>query len=231
MAEPLSLFNSSAHVDYEQGWNSFRDCGQLFIGAVDVLNMTEKDLVNGVGLCVTFLPQLIGIKPILLGTWFGGSRIRMNEIPDFEDAVASFKHFLTEQGQPSKILWVFREDIWKQSPTDVVLRIPSQIKNLALAKKIFAEGRKKGLVDVQAIASVDYKVATTVWFPKFSAEELQGWNRGMKLSIAEPLPRAKSVGRLRWLCFRLQPNFRHYQRSELSVGTKAWAACSNAERL
>ena len=152
----------------------------------------------------------------------------MNDIPEFEDAVASFRLFLAEQGHPDKILWVFREDIWKRSPSDVVLRFPSQIRNLALARNVFAEGRKKGLIDIHAIASVDDKVATTVWFPKFTHEEIQGWNSGMKLSIAHPLPSAKSVGGLRWLCFRLQPKFRHYQHGEFGVGTKAWAAVKSA---
>ena len=155
----------------------------------------------------------------------------MNDIPDFEDAVASFRHLLAEEGLPSTIFWVFREDIWKRSPIDVALRFPSQIRSLALAKKVFAEGRKKGLVDIHAIASIDDKVAATVWFPKFTGEEIQGWNRGMKLSIADPLPNAKSVGRLTWLCFRLQPKFRHYQRCELRVGTKAWAAAQSAKGL
>lgn len=147
----------------------------------------------------------------------------MNDIPSFEDAVASFEHFLTEQGYPSKILWVFREDIWKRSSTDVVLRFPSQIKNQALVKKVFGEGRQKGLVDVHAIAMVADMTAATVWFPKFTDEEIQGWNRGMKLSIAQPLPKAKSVGGLMWLWFRLHPKFRQYQRCEFGVGTKAWA--------
>ena len=152
----------------------------------------------------------------------------MNDIPDFKDAVASFEHFLAEEGHPSQILWVFREDIWRRSSSDVVFRFPSQIENLALAQRVFAEGRKKGLVDVHAIASVDDKVVATVWFPKFAHEEIQGWNRGMKLSIADPLPNAKSVGGLKWLCFRLQPKFRHYQRWEVGVGTKAWAAAESA---
>jgi len=155
----------------------------------------------------------------------------MHDIPEFEDAVASFRHFLAEQGHPSTIFWVFREDIWRRSPIDVVLRFPSQIRNLALAKKVFAEGREKGLVDIHAIASVDDKVAATVWFPKFTDEEIQGWNSVMKLSIADPLPSAKSVGRLRWLCFRLQPKFRHYQRCESGVGTKAWAAAKSAKEF
>ena len=148
----------------------------------------------------------------------------MTEIPDFESAVASFRRFLEEQGHPSGILWVFREDIWKRASDDVVLRFPSQAKNLALAKKVFDEGRRKGLVNVHAIATVDDRVAATVWFPKFPGEEVQGWDRGMKLSIAEPLLRAKAVGAFRWLSFRLHPQFRHYQRAEWTVGTKAWAA-------
>ena len=146
----------------------------------------------------------------------------MNDIADFEAAVASFREFLAEEGRLSKIVWVFREDIWKRSD-HVVFRSSSQIKNAALAKKVFEEGRRKGLVNIHAIATVNDQVLATVWFPKFAGEEAQGWSRGMKLSIAHPLPLAKSVGRLRWLYCRLQPEFRHYQRFELCVGTRAWA--------
>ena len=148
----------------------------------------------------------------------------MKDIPSFEEAVASFKHLLTEQGHPSKILWVFRDDIWRRSSSDVVLRFPFQTRNLALAKKVFVDGRKKGLVDVYAIATIDDMTAATVWFPKFTNEEIQGWDRGMKLSIAQPLPKAKAVGGLTWLWFRLHPGFRQYYRCEFGIGTKAWAA-------
>lgn len=148
----------------------------------------------------------------------------MNDIPKFEDAVASFHHFLTENGHTGDVIWVFREDVWKRSPTDVLVRYPPARTNLALAQKVFAEGRERGLVDVHAIAATSDKIAATVWFPKFPNEEIQGWNQGMKLSIAQPLPRAKIVGRLRWLFFWLLPRFRHYQNWELWVGTKSWAA-------
>jgi hypothetical protein len=148
----------------------------------------------------------------------------MNEIPAFEDALESFRRFLSESGKPTNICWVFREDIWKRSPTDVAVRLPSQTKNLVLAKKVFEEGREKGLVEVRAIATMHNRVAVTIWFPKFSGEEIQGWDRGMKLSIAEPLPRANIVRSIQWLLFRLRPPFGHYQRFELWVGTKPWAA-------
>ena len=97
----------------------------------------------------------------------------MNDVPEFEDAVVLFRNFLAEEGLPANVFWVFREDIWKRSPGDVVLRFPSHVKNLALAKKVFAEGRKNGLVEIRAIASIDDKVAATVWFPKL-LEEVQG---------------------------------------------------------
>ena len=155
----------------------------------------------------------------------------MNDIPDFEHAVRLFRDFLAKEGHPSTVLWVFRDDIWKRSPADVVLRLPSQTKNLALAEKVFAEGCNKGLVDVHAIATIGGKVAATVWFPKFGGEEGQGWDRGMKLSIAQPLPNAKAVGRLRWLWFRRQPKFQHYQRWESMVGTKAWALSNVDNKL
>jgi hypothetical protein len=148
----------------------------------------------------------------------------MNDIPDFEEARESFRRFLVECGHPANIFWVFREDIWKRSRTDVVLRFPEQTINQVLARKVFDDGRTKGLIDIHAIATVGDKVAATVWFPKFADEEIQGWDRGMKLSIAEPLPLAQITGPLRWLCFSLLPQFRRYQRCELWVGTKVWAA-------
>ena len=148
----------------------------------------------------------------------------MPRIIDFDDALDSFRRFLREEGHSTNILWVFREDIWKQPPARVVLTLPSQKKNLALSRKVFEEGRGKGLVEIHAIASVGDEVAATVWFPKFTGEEVQGWSGGLKLSIARPLPEGEVVGHLRWSWFRLRPQFRHYQRVETSVGTKTWAA-------
>jgi hypothetical protein len=148
----------------------------------------------------------------------------VNDIPNFEDAVKSFRRFLTQSGHPAEIVWVFREDVWKRSPTDVAVRYPPSSDNLTLIQKVFAEGRERGLLDMHAIAVTPNSVAATVWFPRSPEDELQGWNRGMLLSIAEPLPRAKLVGRLRWMFYCLVPRFRHYQNAELWVGTKSWAA-------
>lgn len=142
---------------------------------------------------------------------------------NFENALKAFRWFLAEQGHPTNIFWVFRDDIW-QRPASLELRFPSLKKNLVLAQKVFDEGTRKGLVSVHAIATAGDMVAASVWFPKFDGEEVQGWHRGLKFSIAEPLPVANLVGPLRWSFFRLKPQFRHYQRFEGLVGTRAWAA-------
>lgn len=142
----------------------------------------------------------------------------------FDDAVASFQNFLKEQDHPTEIFWVFRDDIWQRSQSEVLIRYPTTSENLVLVQKVFGEGCEKGLVDIYAVATASGRVAATVWFPKFAAEEVQGWDCGMKLSIAQPLPRATIVSPLRWWFFRFVPRFRHYQNFEWTVRTKRWAA-------
>jgi hypothetical protein len=142
----------------------------------------------------------------------------------FHDAVASFRNFLKENGHPTEILWVFRDDLWQCSQTEVLVRYPTSSENFVLAQKVFGEGCEKGLVDIYAVAIAADQVATTVWFPKFAGEDVQGWDCGMKLSIAQPLPRARIVNPLRWWFFRFAPRFRHYQNFEWTVRSKRWAA-------
>ena len=148
----------------------------------------------------------------------------MIDIPDFEEAVSSLRQFLMENGHPAKIVWIFRDDLWKRSVSEVFVRVPSQPKNLALAKKVFNEGRTKGLVDVHAVAIAGDAAAATVWFPRTSDDEIQGWDRGMKLTISRPLLRAKTFGSFRWWLFSFLGGFRHYQAHEFTIGTRNWAA-------
>jgi hypothetical protein len=148
----------------------------------------------------------------------------MNDIPDFAEALTQFRHFLGEEGNPSDLFWVFRDDVWKLSPTEVWIKYPPSRQNIRLAEKVFVEGREKGLVEIHAVAVAGRQIAATVWFPKYEHEEVQGWNRGMKLSISEPLPCAKTTGALSWSLLRFLPRFRQYQKADMSIGTIAWAA-------
>jgi hypothetical protein len=147
----------------------------------------------------------------------------MYDLCSLENAVASFKRFLRDNGHPTEVFWVFRDDVWKR-PNDVLINCHSASQNLVLAQKVFDEGRERGLVEVHAVATAGDRVAATVWFPKFPDEQVQGWDGGMKLSISQPLPRATIIGPLRWFFFRFAPLFRHYQKAEWTIGSKSWAA-------
>jgi hypothetical protein len=141
----------------------------------------------------------------------------------FEDTVASFQNFLKESGHPSNLIWVFRDDIW-QRPETVLVKYPTSPANKLLAQKVFNEGCVKGLISINAIAATDDEVAATVWFPKFTGEEVQGWDGGIKLSIDDPLPRATFIKPTRWLFMQFLPQFRQYQQREWTIGTQQWAA-------
>ena len=76
----------------------------------------------------------------------------MNDIPDFAEALTRFRRVLGENGHPSDLFWVFRDDVWKLSPRKVWIKYPSSRHNINLAEKVFSEGRQKGLVDIHAVA-------------------------------------------------------------------------------
>jgi hypothetical protein len=132
----------------------------------------------------------------------------MNELPDFAEAVEVFRRFLADSGHPDRVIWVFRDDLWKRSLTQVLIKYPLGRENAFLAQKVFADGRACGLVEIKALAASSDKVAATVWFPKYPEEEVQGWDQGMKLSIIQPLAQARLVGAWRWRLIQFLPLFK-----------------------
>jgi hypothetical protein len=147
----------------------------------------------------------------------------MSDIPDFREAVVRFRHFLLTTGHSAEVFWVFRDDLWQWSPTDICVKYPPPVINVNLVQKVFTEGRERGLVEIRAVATVAQKVAASVWYPKYASEEIQGWSDGLKLSISRPLPDAKIIGKLRWRLLRFLPSFRRYQRMAVFIGTREWA--------
>jgi hypothetical protein len=148
----------------------------------------------------------------------------MSEIPEFHVAIIDFRQFLVEQGHADELVWVFRDDLWFRGPDQVLMRYPPPAGNKSLAEKVYDEGRKRGLVEITAVATTSGHVAATVWFPKFPEEEVQGWSQGLKLAIRQPLPAAKVVGGLRWRMVSHLSGYRWYQRHEFSIGSRRWAA-------
>ena len=110
----------------------------------------------------------------------------MSDIPHFAEAVEEFRRFVSRAVHYEEVFWVFRDDVFKLSPTDLRVKYPTPSVNTSLARKVFSEGRERGLVEITAIATAARNVAATVWFPKYDREVVQGWSQGMKLSISQP---------------------------------------------
>jgi len=148
----------------------------------------------------------------------------MIEIPEFQIAISDFRRFLVEQGHADKLVWVFRDDLWFRGPDHVLMRYPPNVGNESLAKKVYDEGRERGLAEITAVATANGHIAATVWFPKFPEEEVQGWSQGLKLTIRQPLSAAKVIGGFRWGMVRYLSGYRCYQQHEFSIGSRRWAA-------
>jgi|SRR5215471_1889464 len=147
----------------------------------------------------------------------------MNEMPEFQSA-SDFRRFLVNEGHSEKLVWVFRDDLWFRRRGLVLVRYPTPDENQGLVEKVYAEGRARGMAEVNAIAASSTHIFATVWFPKCPEEEVQGWSHGLKLTIRQSLPAAEEASALKWLVVKRLPSYRRYQRDEFFIGTRRWAA-------
>lgn len=147
----------------------------------------------------------------------------MVEIPIFEEAANDLRRLLRRLGHTDKLCWVFRDDLWLLSPSRGYIRLPLPDCNEVLAQAAYAQGVERGLVRVLAVGEIAGKVAATVWFPKNREEEVQGWDRGLKVSVQTPLVKLAGMGSVLWALVSSLPAFRRYQRLCMSIGTRAWA--------
>ncbi|MCQ4166006.1 hypothetical protein [Tahibacter harae] len=146
-------------------------------------------------------------------------------IPPFDTAVDSLRGFLRRQGHSAAIFRVFRDDVWLRCGRPAWLRLPVATDNEVLARQVYAEGCARGLVRIDAVVECDYGTGATVWFPRTPEEEIQGWDSGLKLSIAFPLPRARIAGPLFWRLLQWHPGLRRFQRHRQGApGSRRWAA-------
>lgn len=145
--------------------------------------------------------------------------------PSFESAVEQMRAFLAEEAKPTRISWIFRDDLFLTRVDRAIVRYPPPAINESLARKVYEEGRSRGFVEVSAIAASADETFVTVWCPRSRDEEADAWNDGTRMSIANPLARASLVGsRIAWSLWRKMPSYRRYQRDAEFIGTRAWAS-------
>jgi len=150
----------------------------------------------------------------------------MAELPQFDAAVDELTRFLAAHGHPTVIVWVFRDDIWHRPPQRMLIRWPVRPGAPALAQQVYEQGRRRGIVGVDAIAQGPGMVFATVWFPKFPEEEVQGWSANLKVTIVDPLVRAQLISSLAWVAIRCMPGYWRYQTSPQFIGTRKWAGAA-----
>lgn len=134
----------------------------------------------------------------------------MSGVPSFEEAQEDLSRFLASQGHPTRLTWVFREDVdlkarpygWalarmgKPAPPLTVLRLPLPEDNTRRAQVFYERARSRGLgVQLIALCKLGSEVACYVWAPQ---SEQEGMNTmtpraGLKLSIHNPLEDAVVV--------------------------------------
>jgi hypothetical protein len=134
-----------------------------------------------------------------------------DDVPDFPGAILRFRSFLAEQSHPTEIVWAFREDLYSPSGRFRV-RFPLPPENESLAMRVYESGRMRGLVQIYALCRLPFAVVANIWFPATPEEVVQGWDRGLKLSINTPLTEAKPIhSSLAWRLRTFLPIYRLYQ--------------------
>lgn len=150
------------------------------------------------------------------------------DLPAFPSAVAKFREFLAAQGETGDLVWIFREDVYRTADGLATIRVQGSAgNNVELSEKVYEEGRARGLVEITAVARACDRIAATVWFPRLPEQEIQGWNRGLKLCRRQPLSEARIVssGPL-WRLHTMRPAWKRFQSLNRFLETRSWASAS-----
>ncbi len=136
----------------------------------------------------------------------------MQTYPSFNAAVEEFKDFLSKQGRPNDIQWVFRDNVYtKRNAFFVTVPLPET--NCGLAERAYNAGVTQDQIAMIAVAKLPNSVLATIWYPITEQQRPQGWEYGLRYVINEPLLDASKV-RLgwRWRVRRITPAFRRYRK-------------------
>jgi hypothetical protein len=134
-----------------------------------------------------------------------------------------FRNFLRELGHQSDVVWTFREDFYSIPGSRTWIRWPLPDANAAVAARCFEAGRGRGLVEIAALFRVGASLAATVFAP--APDEIQGWDRGFKLSVRSPVDEAVPVSNgLLWALHRRRSAYANFQRRDTFVHSPGVAA-------
>jgi hypothetical protein len=141
-------------------------------------------------------------------------------IPPFGEAIRTLRGMLPQDGLKTPILWLTREDFYTVR-YGWYYYTPRPSCDPSMFNKYYELGQSRGLVSVHAIFYSPGFVGCTVWFPQREADSVQGWDSGLKISVAVPLGIGAEVrSGLSWKLRTLSPMYRRH----MSLGSTVPAA-------
>ena len=137
-------------------------------------------------------------------------------MPACDEASRSLSEFLFARHYPQELLWACRQDLYSIGPTNHFIKWPLPEANNEYARLSYENGRKRGIVEVKALFTVDNYSIATVFAPM--KDEIQGWDQGLKVAIHNPYVAAHPIkSRLVWQLHKFRAAFRRYQRYEAFI--------------
>ena len=125
----------------------------------------------------------------------------MDATPPYEQAIATFEKFLEEQGWSQSIIWRRPDDVVFRIDGAKVVRYQSLRKATDWARRYYDLGCNQGLaIALHAECEIDGASCATIFWTADDreAEYRMMPTQGLKMSVAAPRTKGKSVSWLEW---------------------------------
>jgi hypothetical protein len=124
----------------------------------------------------------------------------------FDEAVDSFKNFLSGQGLSTDLAWVFREDVIFQRER-IFIKTPIPAENETRARACYELGQKRDFgINLQAFCLLESRPCCYILLPEddLDAQYLLMGNILLKLSVWTNLRKAESISNpVKWQALKL----------------------------
>jgi hypothetical protein len=124
----------------------------------------------------------------------------------FDEALDSFREFLSGQGVSTDFAWVFLEDVIFQDER-IFIKTPLPAENESRARACYELGQKRGFgINLKALCLLESRTCCYILLPEddLDAQYLLMSNVSLKLSVWTNLRKAESISNpVKWLALKL----------------------------
>jgi hypothetical protein len=124
----------------------------------------------------------------------------------FDEALDSFKDFLSGQGLSTDLMWIFREDVIFQRER-IFIKTPITVENEIRARACYELGQKRAFgINLQAFCLLESRPCCYILLPEddLDAQYLLMSDISLKLSVWKNLRKAESISHpVKWIALKL----------------------------